>query len=100
MKNEERLLTIIQKPHVSEKVTVIEAIGQYVFKVHPDANKVDIKKAVELLFKVKVDAVRVCNVKGKAKRHGKASQGHRRDWKKAYITLEESQKIDFRTVAV
>lgn len=100
MKNAERLLKIIQKPHVSEKVTVVEALGQYVFKVHPDANKIDIKKAVELLFKVKVDAVRVCNVKGKAKRHGNISQGHRRDWKKAYITLADSQKIDFSTVTV
>jgi large subunit ribosomal protein L23 len=99
MKNEERLLKIIQKPHVSEKATVIEAIGQYIFKVHADANKIDIKKAIELLFKVKVNAVQVSNVKGKNKKRGKIS-GYRQNWKKAYITLVKGQKIDFEAITV
>jgi large subunit ribosomal protein L23 len=100
MKNEERLLKIIQKPHVSEKATTIEAAGQYVFKVQGDANKVDIKKAIELLFKVKVSAVRICNIKGKFKRHGQKTQGFRQNWKKAYVTLTAGQKIDFKAVTI
>ena len=71
--NEEKLLKIIKKPHVSEKATCIEAAGQYVFQVNPDANKLDVKEAVELLFKVKVMAVRICNVKGKPKGFGRVN---------------------------
>jgi len=99
MKNEEYLLKIIQKPHVSEKTTNIEEKGQYVFKVHPSANKIDVKAAMELLFKVKVNAIRICNIKGKSKRRGNVI-GRRQDWKKAYVTLAEGQKIDFRAIAV
>jgi large subunit ribosomal protein L23 len=98
MKNEERLLKIIKKPHISEKASSLEAARQYIFKVHSDANKLDVKRAVELLFKVKVDAVRICNIKGKQKGYGRISSGYRKDWKKVYITLGEGQKIDFNTI--
>ena len=63
-------------------------------KVVKDANKEEIKAAVEKLFEVEVDSVRTLNVKGKTKRHG-SSFGKRKDWKKAYVVLKEGQNIDF-----
>jgi large subunit ribosomal protein L23 len=62
--------------------------------VRRDADKADIRRAVELMFDVKVTNVRVVNVSGKAKRFGR-SPGRRQDWKKAYVTLAEGQDIDF-----
>jgi large subunit ribosomal protein L23 len=92
---EERLLKVIKAPHVSEKATVAaETNNTVVFKVATDANKADIKAAVEMLFNVEVQGVRTVNVKGKAKRHG-MSFGKRSDWKKAYVVLKEGQDIDF-----
>jgi len=93
--NEERLLKILLAPHVSEKATrVAERYNQVVFKVARDAAKPEIKDAVEMLFKVKVEGVTVVNVKGKRKRFG-AIQGRRSDWKKAYVSLEAGHEIDF-----
>lgn len=92
---QERLLDVIRAPHISEKATVVaERDNQVVFKVAVDANKLEIKRAVELLFEVEVDSVRVVNVKGKTKRHGMA-MGKRANWKKAYVSLKEGQEIDF-----
>lgn len=91
----ERLMKVLLAPHVSEKSTVAaDAIQQFVFKVVPDANKLEIKKAVELMFDVKVDSVQVTNVKGKRKRFGQIA-GRRADWKKAYVKLQPGQDIDF-----
>ncbi len=59
-----------------------------------DASKPEIKKAVELMFKVKVKSVTTLNVKGKSKRFG-AMQGRRKDWKKAYVTLQGGEDIEF-----
>ena len=93
--NQERLMKVLLAPHVSEKsARVADAHNQAVFKVARDATKPEIKIAVELLFKVKVKAVRVANVKGKRKRF-RALQGRRADWKKAYVSLEPGQEIDF-----
>ena len=93
--NQERLLDVIKAPHISEKSTVVaERDNQVVFKVATDATKLEIKRAVEQLFEVKVDSVRVVNMKGKVKRHGMAT-GKRVDWKKAYVSLKEGQDIDF-----
>jgi large subunit ribosomal protein L23 len=93
--NEERLMKVLLAPHISEKSTnAAEQSNQIVFKVTTDATKPEIKKAVELLFDVKVDRVQVSNVKGKTKRFG-ATFGRRSDWKKAYVTLQEGQEIDF-----
>jgi large subunit ribosomal protein L23 len=93
--NEERLMKVLMAPHISEKSTLAaEQSNQIVFKVATDATKPEIKKAVELLFDVKVDRVQVSNVKGKVKRFG-AKMGRRNDWKKAYVTLQEGQEIDF-----
>jgi large subunit ribosomal protein L23 len=65
-----------------------------VFQVRPDANKIEIKRSVEQLFKVKVLKVRTTNVLGKTRRVGR-SFGRRPSWKKAYVTLAEGQRIDF-----
>lgn len=94
MRAEERLLKVLQSPVISEKSTRIGVDRQYVFKVIADATKIEIKKAVELLFKVKVMAVRICNTKSKAKKFGRI-EGRRKGWKKAYVTLQEEQTIDF-----
>lgn len=93
MTNEERLLKVLLAPSVSEKSTRVGADGQYVFKVISSANKFEIKKAVELLFKVNVTAVSVCNVKRKAKTFGRVS-GWRKGWKKAYVSLKEGESIE------
>jgi len=91
----ERLMKVLLAPHISEKSTVAaDSNQQFVFKVVPDANKIEIKKAVELMFDVKVDAVQVSNVKGKRKRVGQVA-GRRADWKKAYVKLQPGQDIDF-----
>lgn len=93
--NEQRLLKVLLAPHVSEKSTMVaETNNSFVFKVLKDANKAEIKAAVEKLFEVEVEAVRTTNVKGKVKRHGQ-SFGKRSDWKKAYVMLKEGQDIDF-----
>lgn len=93
--NQDRLLQIILAPVVSEKSTfVADKHQQVVFRVTKDACKDEIKAAVELLFKVKVDAVKITNVKGKQKRFGRIA-GRRKDWKKAYVCLEAGQEIDF-----
>lgn len=93
--NEERLMKVLMAPHISEKSSVAaDQNNQIVFKVATDATKPEIKQAVELLFGVKVDRVQVSNVKGKTKRFG-SMMGRRSDWKKAYVTLQEGQEIDF-----
>lgn len=93
--NQERLMKVLLAPHISEKSSIAADLNnQIVFKVATDATKPEIKQAVEFLFEVKVDRVQVSNVKGKTKRFG-AKMGRRSDWKKAYITLQEGQEIDF-----
>jgi large subunit ribosomal protein L23 len=93
--NQERLMKVLLSPHISEKSSIAaDQNNQIVLKVANDASKPEIKQAVELLFDVKVDRVQVSNVKGKTKRFG-AKMGRRSDWKKAYITLQEGQEIDF-----
>lgn len=95
MINQERLLTVLLGPHISEKGTLLgEANRQVIFKVASNANKSEIKAAVESLFNVKVDAVRVLNVKAKVKRF-RGKIGVRKSWKKAYVTLKEGSEIQF-----
>jgi large subunit ribosomal protein L23 len=86
---------IIQAPLITEKGSLLaESTQQVLFKVRPDANKIEVKKAVESLFKVKVVKVRMTRYLGKFRRIGK-SMGRRPQWKKAYVTLKEGDKIDF-----
>lgn len=93
--HENRLLQIVLSPVVSEKVTLItEKRNQVAFRVLKDATKAEIRAAVELLFKVKVDHVRVLNVEGKVQRSGRFT-GRRKSWKKAYISLAKGHSIDF-----
>lgn len=95
MQNQERLLQVLLRPHSSEKGAIIaEKNRQFIFKVLPDATKPEIKQAVELLFGVKVDAVQVSNVRGKARRF-RQTTGQRKSWKKAYVALKEGYDIDF-----
>jgi len=93
--HQERLMTILRGPHLSEKTTIVtEKNNQVVFKVRVDATKEEIRQAVELLFEVTVDAVQVINCQGKIKRHGQ-NWGRRVAWKKAYVKLAEGSQIDF-----
>jgi len=93
--NQERIFQVLVGPHVSEKAAIIaEQSNQYVFKVAVDATKAEIKKSVEQLFKVKVNAVRTLKVKGKVKRN-KFGFSTKPTWKKAYVRLEQGQDIDF-----
>lgn len=93
--DQERLMTVVLGPHVSEKTTALaDKHNQVVFRVRRDSNKIDIRRAVELLFDVTVEQVRVVNCRGKIKKFGQ-EYGRRKDWKKAYITLAEGDDIDF-----
>lgn len=93
--NQERLMNVLLAPHVSEKsATAAERNKQFVFRVAGDADKQEIKGAVEMLFNVQVDSVRTSNVKGKMKHLGRRT-GRRGDWKKAYVSLKPGFDIDF-----
>ena len=97
--NQERLMKVLLAPHITEKASIAaESNQQIVFKVATDANKTEIKKAVELLFEVEVDSVQVANVKGKRKRFGQI-QGRRNGYKKAYVKLKAGSEIDFASAA-
>lgn len=86
---------IIKAPLISEKGTALaETSNQVLFKVRTDANKIEVKQAVETLFKVKVVQVRMARYLGKMRRIGK-NIGRRPAWKKAYVTLKEGDRIDF-----
>ncbi|NNJ94912.1 MAG: 50S ribosomal protein L23 [Halobacteria archaeon] len=93
--NREKLMNVLLAPVVSEKSSrLADANRQFVFKVMKSATKPEVKKAVELMFDVKVDNVQISNMRGKVKAHGR-SIGRRSDWKKAYVTLSEGHDIDF-----
>lgn len=93
--NQERLMQVLLAPQISEKATMLaEKNNQVVFIVTPDATKPEVKAAVELLFKVKVDGVQMANAKGKSKRFGR-SMGRRSDVRKAYVQLAAGQEINF-----
>ena len=86
MKN---IYSVLQGPCLTEKAALMqEENGKIVFKVHPKANKIEVKKAVELMFNVKVKDVKTVTLRGKKKRVGK-TVGFTNDWKKAYVTLSE-----------
>lgn len=95
--NVDRLMTVIRGPHTSEKTTVIaEKNNQICFKVATTATKLEVKKAVEKLFDVKVESVKTVNIKGKTKRFAQRV-GKRNDVKKAYVKLQEGFDINFAT---
>jgi large subunit ribosomal protein L23 len=93
--NADQLMNVVLAPVVSEKSTMVaDKNRQYVFRVADSATKPEIKAAVELMFKTKVDSVTVLNVHGKERRFGKVI-GRKRSWKKAYVRLAEGQEINF-----
>ena len=86
---------IIRRPLITEKSTIQKEMNnQLAFEVDRRANKIEIKKAVERIFKVQVEDVRTQNYQGKIKRLGRLT-GRRRHWKKAIVTLKPGQKIEF-----
>lgn len=87
-------IKVILGPHMTEKAYSDNNMQQYVFKVTKDANKTEIKQAVESLFEVKVKTVKTLNVKGKVKSF-KQRLGKRKSWKKAYVQLQDGFDLDF-----
>lgn len=84
---------IILRPVITEKSTILkEKNSEICFEVHPGANKLEIKNAVESLFNVKIESVRVMKQHGKMRRVGR-NQGRTKDWKKAYVKLKEGEKM-------
>lgn len=92
--SQEKLFKIILAPVQTEKSTALSQYGQYAFRVKNDATKIDVKRAVEMIFNVTVDVVRICNTHEKVKRFGQII-GRRKGWKKAYVTLGKDQVIKF-----
>jgi len=98
-KNDHRLMQVLLSPVVSEKATLVaDKNEQVVFEVARDANKGEVKAAVELLFKVEVESVQILNQKGKQKRFGRF-MGRRDHVKKAYVSLKPGQEINFEAEA-
>ena len=97
--NREQLMSVLIAPHVTEKTSLaMQNHNQYTFRVRREATKMDVRKAVELMFDVKVTGVQVVNEPGKARRFGRTS-GRTQDWKKAYVSLAPGQSIDYEARA-
>lgn len=92
---QERLMKVIVAPYMSEKASIgTEKRNEYAFEVVKHATKLDVKEAVELMFKTKVKTVHIVNVKKKPKRFGQI-QGHSKPWKKAIVTLQAGESIAY-----
>ncbi|HEY2808767.1 MAG TPA: 50S ribosomal protein L23 [Steroidobacteraceae bacterium] len=97
--NREQLMSVLIAPHVTEKTSLaMQNHNQYTFRVRREATKTDVRKAVELMFDVKVAGVQVVNESGKSRRFGK-TPGRTQDWKKAYVSLVTGQTIDYEARA-
>ena len=97
--NDQRLYSVLLAPHVSEKTAVAaEMADRHTFRVATTATKLEVRKAVEKLFDVKVKSVQILNVRGKHKRFGQ-SMGKRSDWKKAVVRLVEGQDLDYMSLS-
>lgn len=91
------MLQILKRPLITEKAMTLSEKGQYVFEVAPDANKIEIKKAIEEMFEVNILSVRTARIKGKVKKRSTRTGvqiGQTRLRKKAYVTLKEGQSIE------
>jgi large subunit ribosomal protein L23 len=96
--SKEGLTNVLLAPHVTEKTSLaMQNANQYTFRVRREANKTDVKAAVELMFEVKVAGVQVVNESGKSRRFGR-TPGRTQDWKKAYVRLAEGQAIDYEAM--
>ncbi len=91
--SDERKYNVLRSPIITEKTTKASQYNQYAFEVAPDANKHEIKQAVESLFKVSVVKVNVSNLKGKSKRF-RGTMGVQKDVKKAIVTLKQGDALD------
>jgi large subunit ribosomal protein L23 len=88
-----KLTDVIRRPLITEKTSILREDGRtIVFQVAPGANKIEIKRAIEQLLGAKVDSVRTAISHGKVKRQGRYA-GRRPDWKKAYVTLRQGEKM-------
>ena len=96
--NKEKLLTLIHSQYITEKATYVGSLNQVVFKVDLSATKLEIKKAVEDLFDVKVDNVTTATQKGKTKRN-RYGIYKKSDYKKAYVVLKEGSEIQFEGIS-
>ena len=97
--NREQLMSVLIAPHVTEKTSLaMQNHNQYTFRVRREASKTDVRKAIELMFGVKVTGVQVVNEPGKVRRFGR-SVGRTQDWKKAYVSLSPGQTIDYEARA-
>ena len=97
--NREQLMSVLIAPHVTEKTSLaMQNHNQYTFRVRREASKTDIRKAIELMFGVKVTGVQVVNEPGKVRRFGR-TVGRTQDWKKAYVSLSSGQTIDYEARA-
>tara|TARA_Y100000816_G_scaffold126213_1_gene88825 strand:- start:239 stop:532 length:294 start_codon:yes stop_codon:yes gene_type:complete len=96
--NKEKLMTLIHSPYITEKATSVGGLNQVVFKVDLSATKLEIKKAVEDLFDVKVDSVSTSIQKGKTKRN-RFGIYKRSDYKKAYVALKDGSEIQFEGIS-
>jgi large subunit ribosomal protein L23 len=95
----EGLMSVLLAPHVTEKTSQgTQQHNQYAFRVRRDATRTDVRRAVELMFEVKVQAVQIVNESGKDRRFG-GRLGRTSDWKKAYVRLPEGQSIDYERSA-
>ena len=96
--NKEKLMTLIHSPYISEKASSLGSMNQVIFKVDISASKLEIKKAVENLFDVKVDNVTTSTQKGKLKRN-RFGIYKRSDYKKAFVSLKEGSEIQFEGIS-
>ena len=97
--NREQLMSVLIAQHVTEKTSLaMQNHNQYTFRVRREASKTDIRKAIELMFDVKVTGVQVVNEPGKVRRFGR-TVGRTQDWKKAYVRLSPGQTIDYEARA-
>ena len=96
--NKEKLLTLIHSPYITEKASSLGRMNQVIFKVDISASKLEIKKAVEDLFDVKVDNVTTSTQKGKSKRN-RFGIYKRSDYKKAFVSLKEGSEIQFEGIS-
>jgi large subunit ribosomal protein L23 len=97
--NREQLMSVLIAPHVTEKTSLaMQNHNQYTFRVRRDATKIDVKKAVQLMFDVQVSAVQIVNEPGKTRRFG-GRTGRTQDTKKAYVSLVKGQMIDYEARA-
>jgi large subunit ribosomal protein L23 len=97
--NREQLMSVLIAPHVTEKTSLaMQNHNQYTFRVRREATKSDIRKAIKLMFDVKVTGVQVVNEPGKRRRFGR-SVGRTQEWKKAYVSLAAGETIDYEARA-